>query len=460
VSLLIKHGEIVTADGRTRADVLCEGDTITMIGRELEAPAGARVIDATGKFVFPGFIDPHVHVHLPFMGTFSKDTHASASQAALVGGTTTYIEMCAPSRHDDLLEGYALWKSMAEGSSACDYAFHMSVPRFDDRAAAQLREVVADGTTSFKLFLAYKDFFGVDDDELFGALSLARELGVIATAHTENADAIARLQAQFLAEGKTGPEWHERSRPRHVEADGVHHFATFLELTGARGYVVHLSCDAALQAALAAKGRGVRLAIEVVVPHLLLDASYAERPDFEGAKWVMSPPLRTKADNLALWRALEAGLVDTVATDHAPFDFVGQKEMGRGDFTKIPNGIPGIEHRVPLLYTYGVSRGRLDLHRFVAAASTNVAKLFGLFPRKGTVAVGADADLVVWDPAWRGTVRAAEQTMAVDYSAFEGVELDGRAEVVTVRGAVQVDGGRFVGDAGRGRFLRREPERV
>jgi dihydropyrimidinase len=456
VSLLIKNGEIVTADGRSRADVLCQGDTITRIGRDLEPPAGARVIDARGKLVFPGFIDPHVHVHLPFMGTFSKDTHASASKAALMGGTTTFIEMCAPSRHDDLLEGYALWKEKAEGQSACDYAFHMAVPKFDDRAADQLREIVADGTTSFKVFLAYKDFFGVDDAELFGALSLAAELDVIVAAHTENAELVAQLQAQLLAAGKTGPQWHEPSRPVRVEADGVHHFATFLETTGARGYVVHLSCDAALQAALGAKARGVPLSIEVVAPHLILDASYAERPDFEGAKYVMSPPLRTKADQRALWRALEAGLVDTVGTDHAPFDAKGQKEMGRGDFTKIPNGIPAIEERVKLLYTYGVSRGRLDLHRFVAVASTNAAKLFGLFPRKGTIAVGSDADLVVWDPSYRGTISASEQHMQVDYSGFEGMEVDGRAELVTVRGVVQVEGGRFVGEPSRGRLLRRE----
>jgi dihydropyrimidinase len=457
VSLLIKNGEIVTADGRMHADVYCEDETITRIGAHLEAPPDATVIDARGKYVFPGFIDPHVHVHLPFMGTFAQDTHASASLAALVGGTTTFIEMCAPSRHDDLLEGYETWKGMAEGQSACDYAFHMAVPRFDERAEAQLREVVADGTTSFKLFLAYKDFFGVDDGELFGALTLARELGVIATAHTENADLIAKLQARLLAEGKTGPEWHEPSRPVRVEADGVHHFATFLEMTHARGYVVHLSCEAALDAALAARRRGVSLAIEVVAPHLLLDASYAERPDFEGAKFVMSPPLRTKSDQRALWHALEAGLVDTVGTDHAPFDFAGQKDMGKDDFTKIPNGIPGIEERVKLLYTYGVSRGSLDLHRFVASASTNAAKLFDLFPRKGTIAVGADADLVVWDPAHRGTIRAAEQAMPVDYSGFEGLEIDGRPDVVSVRGVVQVEDGRFVGEAGRGRLLRRDP---
>jgi dihydropyrimidinase len=457
VSLLIQNGEIVTADGRMHADVYCEGETVTRIGRNLEAPPDATVVDARGKYVFPGFIDPHVHVHLPFMGTFAKDTHASASRAALVGGTTTFIEMCAPSRHDDLLEGYEAWKAMADGQSACDYAFHMAVPRFDERAEAQLREVVADGTTSFKLFLAYKDFFGVDDGELFGALTLARALGVIATAHTENADLIAKLQAKLIAEGKTGPEWHEPSRPVRVEADGVHHFATFLEATGARGYVVHLSCEAALDAAIAARRRGVSLAIEVVAPHLVLDASYAERPGFEGAKFVMSPPLRARSDQRALWHALEAGLVDTVGTDHAPFDFVGQKDMGRDDFTRIPNGIPGIEERVKLLYTYGVSRGSLDLHRFVASASTNAAKLFGLFPRKGTIAVGADADLVVWDPAQRSTIRAADQAMPVDYSGFEGMEIDGRADMVSVRGVVQVEDGRFTGEAGRGQLLRRDP---
>jgi dihydropyrimidinase len=458
MALLITNGEIVTADGRMRADVYCEGETITRIGVGLDAPPDARVVDASGKYVFPGFIDPHVHVHLPFMGTFSKDSHESASKAALVGGTTTFIEMCAPSRNDDLLEGYALWKGMAEGKSACDYAFHMAVPKFDDATADQLREVVRDGTTSFKVFLAYKDFFGVYDDELFRALSLAKELGVVTTAHTENAVLVAELQAKLLAEGKTGPEWHEPSRPVQVEADGVHHFATFLELTGARGYVVHLSCEDALRAAQAARARGVRLQIEAVVPHLLLDASYAERPGFEGAKYVMSPPLRRPSDAQALWHGLATGAIDTVGTDHAPFDFDGQKDMGSGDFTKIPNGIPGIEERVKLLYTYGVSRGPLDLHRFVAVASTNAAKTFGLFPRKGTVAVGADADLVVWDPDWRGTVRASEQVMNVDYSGFEGFELDGRPEVVTVRGVVQVEGGRFVGEEGRGRLLRREVE--
>ena len=314
-----------------------------------------------------------------------------------------------------------------------------------------------DGTTSFKVFLAYKGFFGVEDEELFGALTLAKELGVITAAHTENAELVAQLQARLLAAGKTGPEWHEPSRPVQVEADGANHFATFLETTGAKGYIVHLSCEAALNAALAAKGRGVDLAIECVIPHLMLDSSYAERPDFEGAKYVMSPPLRTERDRRILWHALANGFIDTVGTDHAPFDFQGQKEMGRSDFTQIPNGIPALEDRVNLLYTYGVSRGALDLHRFVDTASTRAAKLFGLFPRKGTIQVGSDADLVIYDPSFRGTLTVENQTMNIDYNGFEGIEIDGRPEVVTVRGKVQVRAGRFVGDAARGRLLRRDP---
>ncbi len=252
------------------------------------------------------------------------------------------------------------------------------------------------------MFLAYKGALDVSDDELYQTLELARELGVVVAAHCENAELVARRQQMLLAQGKTGPGFHEPSRPVGVEAEGTHHFASFVEMTGAHGYVVHLSNAASLEAALAAKLRGVSLTIESVIPHLILDESYAQRPDFEGAKYVMSPPLRTKADQAALWRALEHGLIDTVGTDHAPFDFHGQKDMGKDDFTKIPNGIPAIEDRVNLLYTYGVSRGALDIHRFVDAASTRAAKTFGLFPRKGTVAVGSDGDLVVYDPTYRG----------------------------------------------------------
>lgn len=456
MALLIKNGEIVTAESRFRGDIYVEAETITRIGAALDAPPGTEVLDASGKLVFPGFIDPHVHIYLPFMATFAKDTHQTGSVAALIGGTTTFIEMCCPSRNDDATEGYELWKSKAEGHSACDYTFHMSVTKYEDKTEGQLREIVRDGIASFKIFLAYKNFFGVDDGEMYQTLALAKKLGVIVTAHCENAELVSRLQASLLAQGKTGPEWHEPSRPESVEAEGTGRFATFLENTGAAGYVVHLSCGPALAAAAAAKARGVRILIESVLPHFLLDKTYAERPGVEGMKHVMSPPLRDKRNNGILWNALAAGAIDTVGTDHCPFD-TEQKRLGEAAFTQIPNGIPGIEDRVNLLYTCGVVRGKLDLNRFVEVASTKAAKLFGLFPRKGTIAVGGDADLVIYDTAYRGVVSARTQSMNNDYNGFEGMPIEGRPSVVTVRGQVQVKDGKFVGDSKRGRLLRREP---
>src|SRR6266853_830675 len=395
MSLLIKNGRVVTADSDFHADIYCEDETITRIGKNLEAPSGAEVIDAAGKLVFPGFIDPHVHIYLPFMGTFSRDDYVSGSKAALVGGTTTLIEMCCPSRADEALESFELWMSQAEGKSACDFTFHMGVTKFDSGTESQLREIVARGNSSFKIFLAYKGAFGIDDTELYQTLKLARELGVIVTAHCENETLIAERQ------------------------------------------------------------RGVRVSIETLIQYLLLDKTDAERPNFEGAKFVMSPPLRDKRNQPVLWGGLASGLVQTVATDHAPFDFATQKPMGRDDFTKIPNGIPSLEERVKLLYTYGVKSGKLDLSTFVNVASTQAAKLFGLFPRKGTIAVGSDADLVVFDPDYRGSISAATQAMAVDYSAFEGWQIEGRPSVVTVRGEIAVRDGKFVGTLGRGKYLAR-----
>ena len=457
MALLIKGGEIVTAESRYRSDILVENETISAIGLGLVAPPDAEVIDATGKLVFPGFIDPHVHIHLPFMATFAKDTHATASKAALVGGTTTFIEMVCPSRNDDPLEGYHTWKQKAHSNSACDYAFHMAVTRFDTRTEAQLREIVDDGTASFKIFLAYKNFFGVDDSEMFSTLALAARLGVITTAHCENAELVSQLQQILLSHGKTGPEWHEPSRPEIVEAEGTNRFATFLQETDAAGYVVHLSCAPALRAAVEAKLRGVRLFVESVLPHFLLDKTYAERTGVEGMKHVMSPPLRDKRDLPVLWNALQAGIIDTVGTDHCPFD-TEQKLLGAADFTKIPNGIPGIEDRVNLMWTYGVKRGVLDIHRFVAALSTQPARIFGLAPRKGQIAVGSDADLVIYDPDYRGAITARSQHTNNDYSGFEGFAIEGRPSVVAVRGKVQVRDGEFVGQPDRGRMLRREPQ--
>lgn len=454
--LLIKNGEIVTADSRYHADIYVENETITRIGKDLDVPPETEVIDAGGKLVFPGFIDPHVHIYLPFMATFAKDTHETASIAALVGGTTTFIEMCCPSRLDDALDGYYLWKEKAAGHSACDYTFHMSVTKFGAETRDQLKKIVEDGINSFKIFLAYKNFFGVDDGETYETMKLAKELGVIVTAHCENAELVSRLQQSLLAEGKTGPEWHEPSRPESVEAEGTNRFATFLQNTGAAGYVVHLSCKPALDIAIAAKARGTKLFVESVIPHFLLDKTYAERKGVEGMKHVMSPPLRDIRNQSALWSGLAAGFIDTVGTDHCPFD-TEQKLLGTDAFTTIPNGIPGIEERVNLLYTYGYKQGTIDIHRFVDAASTQAAKIFGLFPRKGTIAVGSDADLVIFDPSYRGTISAKTQHTNNDYNGFEGMPIEGRPSVVTVRGKVQVKNGEFVGERGIGQLIKRDP---
>lgn len=457
MGLLIKNGEIITPSQRYHADIFCEGETITTIAPNLSAPPDTEVIDAAGKYVFPGFIDPHVHIYLPFMGTYSKDTYATASRAALVGGTTTLIEMCCPARSDDALAAFDLWMSNAAGQSACDFTFHMGVTKFDATTESQLREIVARGISSFKVFLAYKGAFGIDDTELYRTLKLARELGVIVTAHCENETLVAERSRELLAAGKTDPSQHHESRPPLVEAEGVHHLLTFAELTGAATYIVHLSCEEALREALAARQRGVRVGIETLVQYLTLDKSYAERPDFEGAKYVMSPPLRDARNQSILWNALRDGVIQTVATDHAPFDFATQKPMGRDDFTKIPNGIPALEERINLLHTYGVRRGRIDLQTFVNVASTAAAKQFDLFPRKGAIQPGSDADLVVFDPHYRGTISARTQHMNVDYSAFEGWPIEGRPHVVTVRGQIAARDGRFLGQLGRGELLKRIP---
>jgi dihydropyrimidinase len=458
MSLLIRNGEIVTATDRYVGDVFCEGETVTRIGKGLEVPAGTEIIDATGKFVFPGFIDPHTHIYLPFMGTFAKDDYVSASQAALIGGTTTIIEMICPSRQEEPVEAFELWKGKGVGKSACDFTFHMGVTRFDGGTEGQLKEIVKAGVSSFKIFLAYKGAFGIDDTELWNTLKLAKSLGVITTAHCENDTAVLERQRELLAAGKVGPGFHHESRPPGVEAEGTHHLMSFAAMHDASVYVVHLSCEESLRVAVEARLRGVKVWVETLIQYLLLDKTYAEREEgFEGAKYVMSPPLRDKKNQRVLWDGLASGVISTLATDHAPFDFATQKVMGKGDFTKIPNGIPAIEDRVNLFYTHGVDSGRVNLNRFVDCASTQAAKLFGLFPRKGTIAVGSDADLVVYDPKYRGKLSMKTQRQNVDYNAFEGWEIKGRPSVVTVRGKVGVRDGKFVGEVGRGQFLKREP---
>ena len=471
MSILIRNATVVTAEEEYVADVLCTDGTITEIGKDI-ADLEAEEIDGTGKYLFPGFIDPHVHIYLPFMGTFSKDDYVSASKAALMGGTTTMIEMCCPSRSDDPIEAIQLWKSKAAGISSCDYTFHMGVTRFDDTTEASLKRIVAEEKiTSLKVFLAYKGALGIEDDELFKTLTFAAENKLVVTVHCENAELVAAIQRKLVAEGKTGPEWHEPSRPIAVEAEGCHHLMTFAEMTGAEVYVVHTSCIPAVEAITAARARGVRAHIETVASYLTLDSSYAELPDFEGAKYVMSPPLRAKEHGDFLWEKIADGTINTVGTDHAPFDFKTQKRMGHpvecvdaemkptgkpGNFTLIPNGIPSVEERVKLLYTEGVCEGKIDLQTLVKCASTNAAKIFGLYPRKGAIEVGSDADLVLWDPGYRGKISVETHSMATDYSAFEGREVKGRAELVTVRGQVLVRDGKWQGKGGEGEFLERE----
>ena len=458
--LLITGGRIITATDDYTADIYCAGETISRIEPAIDpqsVPAGTEVVEAAGKYVFPGFIDPHVHIYLPFMGTYAVDDYASASKAALAGGTTTLIEMICPGSKDEPYDAFELWRDKAKSLAAVDYTFHMSVVRFEERVREQFTKIVRAGVPSFKVFLAYKGALNLSDEHLFAAMALARDLGVIVTAHCENADAIDALQQSLLAAGKTGTEWHGASRPPAVEADGVHHLCTFAELLGTHVYTVHTSCDAAVRAALDARYRGVQVWIESVIPHFVLDETYAARPDFEGAKYVMSPPLRAGSNQAVLWHGVQSRTISTIGTDHAPFHFGSQKPMGKDAFTKIPNGIPSVQERVDLVHTRGVRAGRLSLQTMVDACSTQAARLFGLYPRKGTIRIGSDADLVVYDPGYRGTFSKAESHSQVDYNAYEGWERLGRASVVTVRGAIQARDGKFVGTEGRGRFLEREP---
>lgn len=456
--LLIKNGRIITAEADYHADIYCANEQITRIEDSIDTSTIAgdtEVVDASGSFVFPGFIDPHVHIHLPFMGTTAKDDHESASRAAIVGGTTSFIEMICPAPNQEPIDAYNEWQSKALGNTHCDYSFHLGVVRFDDLARVQIRSIVMDhGIASFKVFLAYKGALDISDENLFDLLTLGKELGVITTAHCENASAIDAMQRKLLSQGKIGPEWHEPSRPVRVEAEGVHHLATFAELTGSHVYAVHTSCAAAIDEARTAQARGVNLWVESVIPHLALDHTYAKQPHFEGAKYVMSPPLRDPSNHDSIWAGIASGVISAIGTDHAPFDFIGQKEMGRNDFTKIPNGIPSIQERIALLYNLGVRTGRIDLQTLVRIAASNPARIFGL-SGKGTIAIGADADIVVFDPNQRHTLSVKTQQSRVDYNAFEGWELTGRASVVCVRGRILARDGQFIGEDARGRPIRR-----
>lgn len=459
--LVVINGTVCSSRDTRRADVGVTGGRITAVSApgSLEAGihAGTRVIDASGKLVMPGFIDPHVHIHLPFMGAFAIDDHDSASRAALAGGTTTFIEMICPAPDQEPLSAFQEWSSKAR-NSLCDYSFHLGVVRFDDTAKQQITQIVREhAITSLKVFLAYKGALDVSDDTLYRVMSLARELGCVVTAHCENADAIWHTQQRLLHEGHTGPEWHEPSRPPFVEAEGVTRLTTFAQLTGAECYIVHTSCADAVRAVAEARSRRVNVHVEVVVPHLAFDKSFAARPDFEGAKYVMSPPLREQSHVDFLWKAIRGGTIDTIATDHAPFNFLKQKEMGRGDFTKIPNGIPSIQERVLFMHTLGVAKGLITIPQLVDLCSTKAAKIFGMHPRKGAIEVGSDADIVVFDPTSRGVFTRETSFSKTDYCAFEGMERIGAVTHTIRRGAVMYTDGRIVAPPASGVLVSRTP---
>lgn len=460
MSILIKNGRVITSSEDRMVDVYARGETIERIEENIDPstlPADTQVIDARNRYVFPGFIDPHVHIHLPFMGTNAIDDHESATKAALVGGTTSIIEMICPGPDDEPTNAYNEWKDLAKAGACCDWSFHLAVVRFDELAQRQVRDLVENhGVRSFKIFLAYKGALDISDQNLFRLMQLAKELDIVITAHCENAQAVDSMQQKLIAEGRTGPEWHEPSRPRSVEVDGVNHLCTFAELTGARVYIVHTSCGDAVSRAMAARAAGVDVIVESVVPHLVLDDSWAQRSDFEGAKYVMSPPLRDPEEHDRLWEAIESRHVSTIGTDHAPFNFHAQKDMGRDDFTKIPNGIPSIQERVDLVHTYGVCAGRIDLNTMVNSCSTQAARTFGMYPRKGEIAVGSDADLVIYDPSYESPFCQADSLSQVDYCGYEGMERRGRAELVLLRGRVVAREGQYVGDDAGGREIQRD----
>jgi dihydropyrimidinase len=460
MSLLIKNGRIITATDDYTGDVYIEGEKIAAVGRNLDALAaeagGARtdIIDATGLLVLPGGIDPHVHLEMPFMGTFSSDTHETGTRAALFGGTTTVIDFVLQTQGHSLREALDQWNARARGTAVGDYSFHMAVTDFNDQTRAEIRTMIeTEGITSFKTFMAYKGALMIDDRQMTALMQEVRQQGGIVTVHATNGDMIDYLIAKHRSEGKLSPRYHYLSQPEVTEAEASGRFADIADYTGCPGYIVHLTCEGALNAVRNATRRNQHLFVETCIQYLLLDDSLYEQ-GFEAAKWVMSPPLRKKKDQTTLWAGINQGLVNVVATDHCPFLWK-QKLMGEKDFSKIPNGHPAIENRMELLYSEGVHKGRISLNKYVEVACTNPAKIFGMFPRKGTIAPGSDADIVLFDPTRKHVLSAASHHMQVDYSGYEGWELTGRVQTVLLRGRVAIDKGQCLLPKGYGQFIKR-----
>jgi dihydropyrimidinase len=457
MGLLIRGGEVVTASDRATADVRAEDGTIVAIGSRLEPRTGDQVIDASGKLLLPGFIDPHVHMELKFMGTVSADDFESGGASGVAGGTTCFIDFCIPSPGQSMLAALEDWRSRS-AKAVVDHTYHMAVTSWTDRTADEMRVVVQEhGITSFKVFMAYKGALMVDDDALYRVMQQAAKLGAVVTVHAENGDAVAHLQKELLAAGKTGPEYHPVSRPSAVEGEATERALMMAGLHGATAYIVHMTCREAMQALERAKIGGQRCYGETCPQYLLLDDTVFRKPDFGGSAYVMSPPIRPRAGGHqeTLWNGLGDRLLDSVGTDHCPFTHE-QKKMGLGDFTRIPNGAAGIEDRLLLLYTYGVLGGRFDLHRMVELGSTAPARIFGL-ANKGSIAVGKDADLVVFDPDGTSVRSAKTHFSRADRSVFEGFEVKGRIATTIVAGRVAFDGKKLTVERGAGRFVARGP---
>ena len=450
---VIKNGTIVTADRTWKADVLIDGETIVDIGENL---SGDEVIDATGCYVMPGGIDPHTHLEMPFMGTYSSDDFESGTRAALAGGTTMVVDFCLPSPNQSLLEAIQMWDNKST-RACCDYSFHMAITWWSEQVFNEMPQVVERGITSFKHFMAYKGALMVDDDEMYSSFQRCAELGALPLVHAENGDVVAQLQAKLLAEGNNGPEAHAYSRPPEVEGEATNRAIMIADMAGTPLYVVHTSCEQSHEAIRRARQKGMRVYGEPLIQHLVLDESEYANPDWDhAARRVMSPPFRNKEHQNSLWAGLQAGSLQVVATDHCAFT-TEQKRTGIDDFTKIPNGTGGLEDRMPVLWTYGVNTGRLTMNEFVAVTSTNIAKILNMYPKKGAIVEGADADLVVWDPQKTKTITADTQQSAIDYNVFEGIEVKGLPKYVLTRGEIAVEDFEVKAKPGHGKFVPREP---
>ncbi len=450
---LVKSGRIVTAVDDYTADILIEGETISTIGKSLDIEADI-IIDASNKLVIPGGIDPHTHMELPFGGTQSSDDFFTGTRAAAFGGTTTIIDFAVQNKGETLTQGVENWHAKAEGKCAIDYGFHLITTEFEDGDEAEMYRIMDGGVTSFKLFMAYPGVFLADDATIFRAMSAAGERGGLICMHAENGIVINEIIKRFLKDGRTAPKYHALTRPTIAEAEGVHRAIAIAEMAESPVYIVHLSCTDALNKVREARDRGIPAFAETC-PQYLFHSIEDYGDGWDGAKYVMTPPLREKHNNAELWKGLKMDDLQVISTDHCPFCMKEQKELGKDDFSKIPNGAPGVENRMSLIYNGGVVENRISLNRFVELTSTAAAKMFGLFPKKGTIAVGSDADTVIFDPEKEHTFGVDAEHMNVDYSSYEGWTVKGKVETVLSRGRVVIENGEHVGKRGDGQFLKR-----